>query len=164
MAPGSTVTVRSPWWTGRRASASAGKPLASRTRYYWTVRARDSNDAASGWARTAWFETALLDPTEWRGRWIAGPERAETATLRSRHGEVGCTHCRGKAAWTSKGPLATRAKNRDAVALLQHDFSVVRQGLAGRIVFRRRPGGSDDQRLGRRHAGECTAYAGDGCK
>ncbi len=28
-APGSTVMVRSPWWTGRRASARAGRPLAS---------------------------------------------------------------------------------------------------------------------------------------
>ena len=58
----------------------AGKPLVSRTRFYWTVRARASNGLASDWARASWFETAILDSTEWRGRWIAGPERALAIT------------------------------------------------------------------------------------
>jgi alpha-L-rhamnosidase len=57
-----------------------GKPLASRTRYYWTVRARGNDGLASGWARTASFETAYLDSTDWRGRWIAGPERTMSLT------------------------------------------------------------------------------------
>jgi hypothetical protein len=73
------------WDSGEIASAQpwaiyAGKPLVSRTRYYWTVRVRTSArlDAAS---RPAWFETALLDSADWKGRWIAGPERARTSTV-----------------------------------------------------------------------------------
>ncbi|HEX7979717.1 MAG TPA: family 78 glycoside hydrolase catalytic domain, partial [Gemmatimonadaceae bacterium] len=58
----------------------AGKPLASRTRYYWTVQARATDGLASGWARPASFETAYLDSTDWRGLWIAGPERAKSLT------------------------------------------------------------------------------------
>ena len=55
----------------------AGRPLTSRSRYYWSVRVRTSRGASS-WSRPAWFETALLDSTDWRGRWIAGPERPLT--------------------------------------------------------------------------------------
>ena len=58
----------------------AGGPLAARTRYFWTVRARASNGLTSAWARPSWFETAMLDSTAWRGRWIAGPERASAIT------------------------------------------------------------------------------------
>ena len=58
----------------------AGKPLASRTRYYWTVQARATGDVVSDWARPASFETAYLDSTDWRGRWIAGPERTKALT------------------------------------------------------------------------------------
>src|SRR5215218_4430774 len=52
-----------------------GKTLSSRTRYYWTVRAQSANGLSSAWARPSWFEAAMLDTTDWRGRWIAGPER-----------------------------------------------------------------------------------------
>jgi alpha-L-rhamnosidase len=58
----------------------AGKPLASRTRYYWTVQARANDSLVSEWARPASFETAYLDSTDWRGRWIAGPERTKSLT------------------------------------------------------------------------------------
>jgi alpha-L-rhamnosidase len=57
----------------------AGRPLTSRTRYYWSVRVR-TNQGASDWSRPAWFETALLDAGDWRGRWIAGPERPMSTT------------------------------------------------------------------------------------
>jgi alpha-L-rhamnosidase len=68
------VATADPWAT------YAGPRLASRTRYYWTVRTRDRAGVASGWAPAAWFETALLDSADWHGRWIAGPERAMTLT------------------------------------------------------------------------------------
>jgi alpha-L-rhamnosidase len=58
-----------------------GRPLASRTRYFWTVRVRTTAGAASTWSRPGWFETALLDSTDWRGRWIAGPERVRALTV-----------------------------------------------------------------------------------
>ncbi|MBV8859035.1 MAG: family 78 glycoside hydrolase catalytic domain [Acidobacteria bacterium] len=68
------------WDSGRVASSDpwvvySGPALKSRTRYYWTARAWATDGTASVWARPEWFETALLDANEWRGRWIAGPER-----------------------------------------------------------------------------------------
>ena len=68
------------WDSGQIASSDpwvvyAGPALKSRTRYYWSVRVWATNDLASNWAQPAWFETALLDADEWKGRWIAGPER-----------------------------------------------------------------------------------------
>lgn len=68
------VTSNEPW------VVYAGPALKSRTRYFWTARVWATNVRASGWARPTWFETALLDAREWRGRWIAGPERAGILT------------------------------------------------------------------------------------
>lgn len=72
------------WDSGRVASSDpwvvyAGPALKSRTRYFWTARAWTSG-GASVWARPTWFETALLGAREWRGLWIAGPERAGVLT------------------------------------------------------------------------------------
>ena len=72
-------------WDSREAAGAdpwvvyAGKPLASRTRYYWSVRVRTTR-GESDWSRPSWFETALFDAADWRGRWIAGPERSFTIT------------------------------------------------------------------------------------
>ncbi|HEX8119031.1 MAG TPA: alpha-L-rhamnosidase N-terminal domain-containing protein, partial [Pyrinomonadaceae bacterium] len=63
------VVSSDPW------AVYAGPSLKSRTRYYWTARAWASGGLVSDWARPAWFETALLDADEWKGLWIAGPER-----------------------------------------------------------------------------------------
>ena len=53
-----------------------GRPLASRTRYFWSVRVWTSR--GSDTSRPSWFETAYLDAADWRGAWIAGPERRTT--------------------------------------------------------------------------------------
>ena len=64
---------RADLWDSKDAAISdpwvyyAGKPLASRSRYFWTVQARGTNGLVSEWARPASFETAYLDSTEWRG-------------------------------------------------------------------------------------------------
>lgn len=64
------------WDSGRRAASAtlavlyAGRPLASRTAYYWKVRAWDREGRASPWSETAVFETAFLDPAEWSARWL----------------------------------------------------------------------------------------------
>lgn len=73
------------WDSGRVTSSDpwvvyAGPALKSRTRYYWTARVWASGGLASVWARPEWFETALLDVGEWKGSWIAGPERAGVLT------------------------------------------------------------------------------------
>jgi alpha-L-rhamnosidase len=52
----------------------AGPAVQPHTRYFWTVRIV-TNAGASEWAQPSWFETALLSPADWKGQWIAGPER-----------------------------------------------------------------------------------------
>ncbi len=52
----------------------AGKPLASRTRYYWKVKTWDADGQPSAWSNPAWFETGILDPSEWRAKWVAAGE------------------------------------------------------------------------------------------
>jgi alpha-L-rhamnosidase len=71
------------WDSGRVTSPDpfvmyGGRPLASRARYYWTVRIWLADGTASAWPEPTWFETAFLAAGEWRGRWIAGPERPRT--------------------------------------------------------------------------------------
>ena len=73
------------WDSGRVASSDPwcvyrGPGLRSRTRYYWSVRASATAGAEAAWAPVTWFETALFDPGEWKGQWIAGPERTRVLT------------------------------------------------------------------------------------
>lgn len=48
-----------------------GSPLKSFTRYYWRVKVYDKNNQASAWSAPQWFETAMLNPTDWNARWIS---------------------------------------------------------------------------------------------
>jgi alpha-L-rhamnosidase len=64
------------WSTGKVNSSQsvqvqyAGSPLQSFTRYFWRVRVYDKNGVASNWSETAWFETAMLAPSDWQASWI----------------------------------------------------------------------------------------------
>ncbi|HVO72123.1 MAG TPA: family 78 glycoside hydrolase catalytic domain [Aggregatilineaceae bacterium] len=51
----------------------AGRPLASRQRAYWQVRAWDAQDRPSGYSAPAWFELGLLKPDDWKAEWIGFP-------------------------------------------------------------------------------------------
>jgi len=51
----------------------AGPALRAHTRYFWTVRV--VTNVSDGWAEPSWFETGLLSASDWKGQWIAGPER-----------------------------------------------------------------------------------------
>jgi alpha-L-rhamnosidase len=75
-------------WSSNRVLSSqqlhipyGGKPLRSFTRYYWRVQAYDKNGHASSWSPIAWFETAMLNENDWKGKWIGDgsehPERTE---------------------------------------------------------------------------------------
>lgn len=52
----------------------AGPALASSRRYYWKVRVWDRQDRAGAWSEPAWFETALLEPSDFTASWIRGPQ------------------------------------------------------------------------------------------
>ena len=64
------------WDSGRVESSStcqipyAGRPLSSRQRVWWKVRAFDSDGIGSPWSRATYFEAGLLDAEDWRARWI----------------------------------------------------------------------------------------------
>lgn len=64
----------------------AGKPLASATRYFWRVRAWDAAGRPTEYSKTAWFETGLLNPADWKAQWITAPvptEKSEPAIGRA---------------------------------------------------------------------------------
>ena len=75
------------WDSGRVASGETlhiiygGKPLWSGLRCTWKVRVWDADGNPSAWSRPAFWEMALLDPEDWKARWIEDgrptPERDE---------------------------------------------------------------------------------------
>lgn len=69
------------WDSGKVDSAEstfieyAGRPLKSGTPAFWKVRVWDKDQRASGWSRNAKWSMGLLNPSDWRAKWIgpAGP-------------------------------------------------------------------------------------------
>jgi alpha-L-rhamnosidase len=64
----------------------AGPALASGQRVWWQVRAWDGYGQVTEWSAPAWWEMGLLDPADWRVRWIsagppADPEAAQPVPL-----------------------------------------------------------------------------------
>jgi len=51
----------------------AGKALASNQDYHWRVRVWDSNDSPGPWSRPARWSMGLLEPSDWKARWIGAP-------------------------------------------------------------------------------------------
>ncbi len=68
------------WSSGRVASNASvfveygGPALQSATRYYWRVRVWDAAGHASEWSAPSWWETGLLDRSDWTARWIRPPD------------------------------------------------------------------------------------------
>jgi len=50
-----------------------GPRLKSGTRCGWRVKVWAATDVESEFSEPAWFETALLDQSEWQGVWLAAP-------------------------------------------------------------------------------------------
>lgn len=53
----------------------AGKPIKSFTKYYWSIKLYDENGVASSWSLPAWFETAMLNASDWTAKWISDGSR-----------------------------------------------------------------------------------------
>ena len=47
-----------------------GKPLKSKTRYYWQVRVKDNNGKKSAWTMPEYWQTGMLSPSDWSAKWI----------------------------------------------------------------------------------------------
>ena len=56
-----------------------GPDLSSRQRVVWRVKSWGAGGAESGWSSPAWFETGLLDPSDWAARWIEPAETTRSA-------------------------------------------------------------------------------------
>ncbi len=63
-----------------------GPALGPRTRTWWRVRVWDAGRVESAWSQPAFWETGLLEPSEWKARWIGLKQAAG--------GSVPCPHLR----------------------------------------------------------------------
>lgn len=92
-----------------------GLPLKSRTRYFWSVRVQTTDATSSDWAKPTWFETAYLNASDWKGQWIAGPERASTLSESEGSADDEVIRKAGEfcrpTAWLTSGFAAERIKN-----------------------------------------------------
>jgi alpha-L-rhamnosidase len=76
------------WDSGRVASdqtihvAYAGKALQSRMRVWWKVRSWDKDGRASAWSAPGSWTMGLLQPSDWRAKWIADPDSATNVAAR----------------------------------------------------------------------------------
>ncbi|HUQ96721.1 MAG TPA: family 78 glycoside hydrolase catalytic domain [Chitinophagaceae bacterium] len=65
------------WTTGKQLSAAQthipynGPALKPFSRYWWRVRVYDEAGVASAWSAVNWFETAMLDASDWKASWIS---------------------------------------------------------------------------------------------
>jgi len=64
------------WNTGKVMSDSSvfvtynGAALKSATRYYWRVKVWDNHGNTSAWSKPAYFETGLLNTSDWTASWV----------------------------------------------------------------------------------------------
>jgi alpha-L-rhamnosidase len=76
------------WDSGKVDSADSihvqygGAPLKSSQQVFWKVRVWDRDDKASDWSPAAEWTMGVLDPKEWKGRWIVAPWSSEGLLLR----------------------------------------------------------------------------------
>ncbi len=59
--------------------AYGGKPLKSKAKVFWKIRAWDRDGNASSWSEPATFQMGLLSRADWKARWIAHPEAVPPA-------------------------------------------------------------------------------------
>jgi len=55
-----------------------GGALESGKTYYWKVRLWDKNNKVGPWSKVATFEMGLLNPDDWKGKWIEGGNYGES--------------------------------------------------------------------------------------
>jgi len=75
------------WKTGKVMSDQSvyvpykGAPLVSGQKYYWQVRVWDNMGKASEWGEMAYWQMGLLNPADWKAKWIT-PGFAEDSAMR----------------------------------------------------------------------------------
>jgi len=75
------------WNSGKVASSDslnvlyAGRPLRSRTRYWWKVRVWDRQGKLSRWSAPAFWTVGPLEFRDWQAQWIGGAPAGGAALL-----------------------------------------------------------------------------------
>jgi alpha-L-rhamnosidase len=59
-----------------------GAALESGVRYHWQVRVWDQNGQVSSWSPAGWWEMGLLQPSDWKGKWIGTSSEMMSPLLR----------------------------------------------------------------------------------
>ena len=54
-----------------------GESLKSRERVFWKVRLWDEKEELGEWSEEAYFELGLLEPCDWKAKWISGNYRVD---------------------------------------------------------------------------------------
>ncbi len=73
---GTSAGSSSVWTSGKISSDQSvyvsynGPALKSNQKYYWQVRVWDNAGNASAWSETASWQTGLLQPADWKAKWI----------------------------------------------------------------------------------------------
>ncbi len=76
------------WDSGKVASDQSihvpygGKPLRSRMRAYWKVRVWDKHGKPSPYSQRATWRMGLLDPSDWKAKWVGVAEESSPPMLR----------------------------------------------------------------------------------
>ena len=64
------------WDSGKITSSTClyipytGRPLSSLQKYWWKVKVWDQNGIESDWSKTAYWTMAMLNSSDWKGKWI----------------------------------------------------------------------------------------------
>jgi len=72
------------WNSGKKADSQSlfvpytGNTLESGTEYYWQVRVWDNKGRVSGWSEKAYWQMGLLQPSDWKAKWIESTSDADT--------------------------------------------------------------------------------------
>lgn len=136
------------WDSGRVSSPDpwtpySGPALAARREYHWAVRVTTTTGAVVS-SPAASFETAYLDAGEWKGAWIAGPERTDVRTKEAGLADDAAVRAAGEfcrpPAWPAKGFAADRFRNDQGecrelrpVPLLRRSFQITKPVARARL-------------------------------
>lgn len=107
------------WDSGRVTSSIsvdlpyAGVPLLPRTRYFWQVRVWDENGKRVAPSQPSWWETGLLQPSNWKAQWIS----SDTAEARDDRESA------PKWIWTADPGIETNSKPSKHRFRLEFDLS-----------------------------------------
>ena len=125
----------------------AGKPLLSRLRVWWKVRAWDKDDQPSAWSAPAIWTMGLLQPSDWRAKWIADPVSATNAAARGPLNGYHSAMARSAGATKSVTVDLGQPRNFDAVRLFParpYDWQPDKPGFLFPVRFKIEAGSRTD--------------------